>query len=148
MNYYYYQNVTLPKVIAKSFSIDSDSITFDLKSVYPVPSLLTFIRSNIFSRYPGYETVVIQDSVKFSSPTSYEFGIPSRDGKWTETSVTSNSLSGTFTVSSTTVNVSIRSSNPFKHTVVTKTANGVTYTRLSIAMINPILEDNITVAYF
>lgn len=148
MNYYFYKNVTQPKVLSTFFSDDSDIIVFDLKSVYPVASLMSLIRTNFYERTPGYESVVVQDKVKFSSLTSYEFGIPSRDGKWVETSMTSNTLTGTFTVNAISINVRIHSINSFTYTAVTKKVNGVTYTRLGISMINPILEDTITVTYF
>jgi hypothetical protein len=148
MNYYYYKNVTLPKVISTSFSDDVDIIAFDLKSVYPVSSLLSLTRTNTYHRTLGMESVIVQDRVKFSSATSYAFGIPSRNGVWTEVSSSSNILNGKFTVSSTTVNVRIQTTNPFTYRVVTKSLNGITYARLGVSITNPIVDDTITVTYF
>lgn len=148
MNYYYYKNVTQPKVISTSFSDDSDTISFDLKSTYQVPSLLTLTRTNTYVRIAQSQSVVIQDRVKFTTPTTYEFGIPSRNGVWTDFSVSPNLLFGKFTVDSVSLNVRISASNPFVHKAVTKTINGVTYTRLGVSMSNPILEDIITVTFF
>ena len=147
MNYYYFKNVTLPKVLSTSFSDDVDVIAFDLTSVYPVTSLLSLTRTNIYTRTPGIESVTVQDRVKFISATSYAFGIPSRNGIWTELSSSSNILNGKFTVSSTSVNVRIHATNPFTHNVVTKTINGITYTRLGVSLVNPITEDTITVTF-
>jgi hypothetical protein len=147
MNYYYYKNITLPKVISTSFSDDKDTIAFDLKSVYPVPSLLSLTRTNTFERTPGFESVIIQDKVKFSSSTSYEFAIPSKNGIWAEFSSSSNILTGKFTVGTESVNVRVHANNPFRYNVVTKTVLGITYARLGVSMINPILEDTITVSY-
>ena len=147
MNYYYYKNVTLPKVINTTFSNDSDSISFDLTSVYPVPSLISLIRTNVYQRTPGNESVVVQDNVEFRSLTTYAFGIPSKNGTWTEISVTPTMLIGMFTVDSTSVNVRIDTINPFTYTAVTKTLNKLTYTRLGVTMISPILNDTIKVTY-
>ena len=140
MNYLYYKNVTLPKVVATSFSDDVDSITFDLKSVYIVPSLLSLTRTNTYTRTQGFESVIIQDRVRFSSSTTYEFAIPSRNGIWTELSSSANILTGKFTVGTTSLNVRVHSTNAFRQNAVTKTLNGVTFTRLGVSMINPILE--------
>lgn len=147
MNYYFYNNVTRPRVISNSFSDDSDTISFDLRSVYIVPSLISLIRVNTYHRTPGDQSVVIQDRIKFSSPTTYEFGIPSRNGVWTELSFSSNILNGKFTVGETSLNVRVQATNPFMHNAVTKTINGVTYTRLGLSFLNPILEDIITVTF-
>ena len=147
MNYYYHKNVTQPKVISTSFSDDCDTIVFDLTSVYLVESLISLIRSNTHCRCAGIESVVIQDEVKFSSLTSYSFGVPSRNGVWTESSVSETILTGKFTVDSNSVNVKIHATNPFTHNIVTKTLNVVTYTRLGVSMVNQILEDTITVTY-
>ena len=132
MNYYYYKNVTLPKVISTSFSDDIDTIAFDLKSVYPVTSLVSLTRTNTYERTPGFESVIIQDRVKFTSLTSYEFALTSKNGVWTEFSSSSNILTGKFTVGTVSVNVRVL---------------GITYARLGVSMINPILEDTITVTY-
>ena len=147
MNYYYYKNVSLPKVISTTFTNDSDTISFDLTSVYPVPSLLSLIRTNVYQRKSANQSVTIQDYVKFSSLTSFSFGIPSRNGVWTTISASNNTLVGKFTVSSNTVNVRINTSNPFTYKVVTKTRNSVTFTRLGIYMTSPILKDTIKVTY-
>ena len=147
MNYYYYKNITLPKVISTSFFDDKDTIAFDLKSVYPVPSLLSLTRTNTFVRTPGVESVIIQDKVKFSSLTSYEFAIPSKNGIWTEFSSSLNTLTGKFTVGTKSVNVRVHANSPFRYNVVTKTVLGITYARLGVSMMNPILEDTITVTY-
>ena len=147
MNYYYFKNVTLPRVICTSFTNDSDEIVFNLTSLYPVSSLVFLIRSNLYTRIIGNESVVIEDKVLFSSPTNYQFGIGSRNGVWKESSVSSNSIAGTFTVESTSINVRVKSSNPFQYEPITKTINSVTYTRLKILMINPIITDTVTVTY-
>jgi hypothetical protein len=147
MNYYYYKNATLPKVVATSFSDDVDSISFDLKPVYIVPSLLSLTRTNTYTRTPGIESVVIQDKVKFSTLTSYEFALPSRNGIWTELSSSSNILTGKFTVGTISLNVRVHSTNAFRSSAINKTLNEVTYTRLGISMINPIIEDIITVTF-
>ena len=147
MNYYYLKTVTPPSVISTSFSDDSDTIVFDLTSVYPVESLLSLIRTNIYNRTPGTGSVVVEDTVKFSSLTNYEFGIPSRNGVWTELSVSETMLTGMFTVGSSSINVTVSTSSPFTHNIVTKTLNGLTYTRLGVSMVNPILEDTISVTY-
>ena len=147
MNYYYYKNVTLPKVISTSFSDDSDTIAFDLKSVYPIMTLTTLTRTNIYHRTPGLQSVVVQDRVKFSSATTYEFALPSKNGIWSEQSATSNALNGKFTVGTTSINVRIQATNPFRYSSVTKTVLGLTYTRLGVSFMNPILEDTITVTF-
>ena len=49
MNYLYFKNSTLAKVEATSFSDDIDSIKFDLKSVYIIPSILSFTRTNTYT---------------------------------------------------------------------------------------------------
>ena len=147
MNYYYYKNVSLPKVISTTFTNDSDTISFDLTPVYPVPSLLSLIRTNVYQRKPKNQLVIVQDNVKFSSLTTYSFGIPSRNGVWTTISTSHNALVGKFTVNSNTVNVRIDASNAFTYKVVTKTLNSVTYTRLGIYMTSPILKDTIRVTY-
>lgn len=147
MNYYYYKNATLPKVIATSFTDEEDTISFDLKSLYPVVSLSSLIRTNTFIRTPGSQSVVIQDKVKFSSSTTYEFAIPSRNGIWTEISATSNTLNGVMTVDTTSLNVRIHANNQFKYSVARKTVLGLTYTRVGVSFLNPILDDTITVTF-
>ena len=147
MNYYYYKNVTMPKVLNTTFTNDSDLISFDLTSLYPVPSLVSLVRINFYGRTPGNESVIVQDNVEFRSLTSYAFGIPSKNGMWTEISATPTMLIGMFTVNSTSVNVRVDAINPFAYTAVTKTVNALTYTRLGVTMINPILNDTIKVTY-
>lgn len=147
MNYYYFKNATQPKVISTSFSDEFDTIAFDLTSVYLVQSLVSFTRINTYHRTTGFQSVVIQDRVKFSSPTSYEFGIPSKNGIWTQISATSNLLIGKVTVGSTSVFVRIQSSNPFTYNAVTKTNLGISYMRLGVSMVNQIVEDTITITY-
>jgi hypothetical protein len=147
MNYYYYKNVTLPKVISTSFSEEIDTIAFDLKHVYPVQSLLSLTRTNTFHRTPGLQSVIIQDRVKFNSATNYEFAIPSKNGIWSEQSIASNILTGKFTVGTTSINIRIQTSNPFRYSPTRKTVLGVTFTRLGISFLNPILEDTITVTF-
>ena len=93
------------------------------------------------------ESVIIQDTVKFSSLTNYEFAIPSKNGTWTEYSASSTTLNGKFTVESNSINVQINANNIINHKVNTKTLNGITYTRLSVSIIDPILEETITVTY-
>ena len=124
-----------------------DAIAFDLKPVYPIPSLTSLTRTNTFHRTPGFQSVIIQDRVKFHSPTTYEFAIPSKNGIWTEQSVSSYILSGKFTVGTTSINVRIQTTNPFRFNSVRKTVLGLTYTRLGISFLNPILEDTITVTF-
>jgi hypothetical protein len=149
MNYYYYKSIKKPKVIKTSFSDDCDVIDFDLTSVYEVESLVSLIRSNTYNRIPvGKESVTIQDTVKFSSLTKYEFGIPSRDGDWTAHSSTPTTLSGKFTVESNSIYIKIQTNIcPFTHNIITKTLNGITYTRLSVSIIDPILVETITVTF-
>ena len=147
MNYYYYKNVTLPKVISTSFSEEIDTIAFDLKPVYPVQSLLSLTRTNTFHRTPELQSVIIQDRVKFNSPTTYEFAIPSKNGIWSEQSIASNILTGKFTVGTTSITARIQTSNPFRYSSTRKTVLGVTYARLGISFLNPILEDTITVTF-
>jgi hypothetical protein len=147
MNYYFFKNVTIPSVISTSFTNDLDEIVFNLTSLYPVPSLVSLIRSNLYIRTIGIESVVIQDLVIFNSPTNYEFGIGSRNGYWRESSVSSNVITGTYTVDSTSINLKVQSLNPLKYEAVTKTVNLVTYTRLKIFMSNPITSDIIIVTY-
>ena len=148
INYYYFKNITKPSVIQTSFSVDYDTISFDLKSVYPTPSLLTLTRTNTYHRTPGRQSVIIQDKVKFNSPTNYSFGIPSKNGFWNLLNASSNSLTGKFTVSRVSLNVRVNSTNSFTFDVKTKTELGLTYTRLGISMINPIMEDLITITFY
>jgi hypothetical protein len=134
-------------VISTSFSDDTDTIAFDLKPVYLVASLLSLTRTNTYHRTPGIESVIVQDKVKFSTLTSYSFGIPSKNGIWTESSFSPTILSGKYTVGSNSINVRIQATHPFTSNVVRKMLNGITYSRLEVSMINPILEDTITVTY-
>jgi hypothetical protein len=134
-------------VISTSFSDDTDTIAFDLKPVYLVASLLSLTRTNTYHRTPGIESVIVQDKVKFSTLTSYSFGIPSKNGIWTESSFSPTIISGKYTVGSNSINVRIQATHPFTKNVVRKTLNGITYSRLEVSMINPILEDTITVTY-
>ena len=63
------------KVLQTKFTATSDEIKIDLKPAYNVPELKKLVRTMNYSR-AGEGEVVIQDSVLFASPQTFEVAIP------------------------------------------------------------------------
>ncbi len=66
-----------------AFSAERDTVTYDLRSAYPVPSLRALTRTFAFIR-AGTGTLEITDVVEFSRPESFESALITL-GSWTQT---------------------------------------------------------------
>ncbi len=67
-----------------SFSDRLDEISIDLKPAYDVPALTRLVRTLRFDR-TGAGTIVIEDEVEFSTPSTFETALTTR-GKIQQTS--------------------------------------------------------------
>ena len=68
------------KVLRTEFADGQDSIAFDIKSAYPVPTLATLNRTFVFSRR-GPGSVTLTDEFEFASPQTFENALLTF-GKW------------------------------------------------------------------
>jgi hypothetical protein len=68
------------RILKTNFSNSQDSITFDIKSAYSVPSLQTLNRTFAFSR-KGAGTLTITDQFEFAAPEVFENALMTF-GKW------------------------------------------------------------------
>jgi hypothetical protein len=145
-NVIYNMNPTMLHVINTAFSEKIDSISYDLTRAYNVSSLLSLKRTNVFSRTPNSQSIMIKDDVRFSTLSTFEVGITSR-GLWAELDKTLLSLHGTFSIGTTTINVFVSSHNPFTYIKESIFEAGVTFTRLGIVLTIPSLSESVSVTY-
>jgi hypothetical protein len=145
-NVIYNMNPTMLHVINTAFSEKIDSISYDLTRAYNVSSLLSLKRTNVFSRTPNSQSIMIKDDVRFSTLSTFEVGITSR-GLWAELDKTLLSLHGTFAIGTTTINVFVSSHNPFTYIKESIFEAGVTFTRLGIVLTIPSLSESVSVTY-
>ena len=139
-------NPTMLHVIYTAFSDEMDAIGYDLTQAYNVSSLLSLRRTNVFTRTPDNQSVMIKDDVRFSTISTFEVGIVSR-GIWTEIDKTLLNLHGTLSIGTTTINVAVSSHNPFTYKKESIFESGVTVTRLGIFLTIPSLAESVSVTY-
>lgn len=140
-------NPIKPYVVTTIFRDEADTIVYDLKAAYNHPALKSLIRTNTYTRTLGQQSVVITDIVRYFSPTTFEVALSSRQGVWTTKTISSNQLTGIFTVNGVSINVQVLTSSNFTLKVETPIANGLHYTRLGVVITHPSLGETVSVIY-
>lgn len=130
------------RILGYTFSPEKDTVTFDLKPAYDVAKLNSLNRTITYDRVS--DMVTISDSVKFTTPGSFQSALVTRES-WKAV----NSTTGYFSVNNRLrLWVKVLASSPFFWNATKMTDYGVTITRIGIYLTSPVTVAKIDTTFW
>lgn len=130
-----------PKVLKTEFTDTQDVFVVDMISSYKIPELKKLVREMIYDR-TGAGSVTITDTFEFSSPQSFEEGLPTH-GAFKQTG--EDSL--TFTMGEETLLVKISTPDGFEVISEVIEENAPPFTRVGIRLKKPVAKGTVTMKF-
>jgi hypothetical protein len=130
-----------PKILGTHFTDSEDLIRIDLTTAYAVPELKQLVRTMRFNRQ-GAGSVTIEDRYVFSSPQTFELGLPTHG---TFKQVGSDTIA--FTSGSQTLRAQIQTPDGFDLTSEVIQENAPPFTRVGIRLKKPVTSGAVTVVF-
>jgi hypothetical protein len=130
-----------PKVLETKFTDAEDSISIDLTTAYDVPELRKLVRTVRFNR-AGAGSITLEDRYAFSSPQTFELGLPTH-GKCEQ--IASDTLA--FTAGKEKLLAQIHTPDGFDLTSEVVEESAPPFTRVGIRLKKPVTIGDVTVVF-
>ena len=130
-----------PKILETKFTDGEDLIRIDLAAAYDVPELKQLVRTMRFNR-EGAGSVTVEDRFEFSSPQTFELGLPTHG---TFRQIGSDTIE--FTAGKEKLLAEIRTPDGFDLTSEVIEENAPPFTRLGIRLKKPVTSGATTIVF-